>query len=283
MKEKILISGPSGLLGSVLIKYLSGKYDVTPLDADIREEKNLKKFEIQKFDFVIHTAALTNVDLCEKDNKLCYDTNVLGTRNVLEIAKKIGSKFLYISTASVFSGFEGDYKEEDVPYPKNFYNISKTLAEEIVKGYDKSLILRLNLIGIHPDGSRGKNFFEWLFDSIKNNKDMLLFTDVMINPLSPQTISEIISKLISLKVKDKILHIGSKDNLSKADVAKLIMERLDYKGEAKFVSIDEISQGAARPKQMWLNTDYIQKTYGIKMPTLKSEVDKILKDANILN
>lgn len=281
-KEKILITGPRGLLGSVLLKYLRDLgHRVSPLDVDIRDKENLKEFERENFDWVIHTATLTNVDLCEKDNKLCYDTNVSGTRNVLELAKKLNTRFIYISTASVFSGFEGNYKESVVPYPKNFYNISKVLAEEIVKSYDKSLILRLNLIGIHPEGSRGKNFFEWLVDSIKENKDLQLFTDVMMNPLSPQTIAGIIDKLISLKVKDKVLHIGTSDHLSKAEVAKLVMERLGYKGKAKFISIDEISQGIVRPKQMWLNTDYIQKTYAIKMPTLESEVDKILKNAKL--
>ena len=46
------------------------------------------------------------------------------------------------------------------------------------------MVLRLNLIGIHPDGSRGKNFLEWLLDDIHANKDLTLFADVCINPLS---------------------------------------------------------------------------------------------------
>lgn len=279
MKEKIWITGPRGLLGSVLMKYLADLgYTVSALDVDIRDEKNLEQYFSSKCNWIIHTAALTNVDLCEKDNKLCYETNVVGTRNVLKLAEKVGARFIYISTASVFSGFEGNYKEESIPYPKNFYNISKAFAEEIVKDYDKSLILRLNVIGIHPKGSRGKNFFEWLMNSVKENKNLQLFTDVMINPLSPLSISEIIGKLISLNVNEKILHVGTTNHLSKADIAKLVMKRIGYNGEAKFISIDEVSQGAERPKQMWLNVDYIQKKYHISLPTIEFEVDRILTE-----
>ena len=51
------------------------------------------------------------------------------------------------------------------------------------------MVLRLNLIGIHPDGSRGQNFLEWLLDGFRANKDMTLFADACINPLSNWTIA----------------------------------------------------------------------------------------------
>jgi len=157
------------------------------------------------------------------------------------------------------------------------------LGEQIVLEYDLGLVLRINLIGIHPKGSRGVNFFEWLVDSIKANKDIQLFSDVMINPLSNWTIAEFISKIIKIKPEEKILHIGSKNVLSKADIGRFVIKELgNYKGKAKFISVDDNKTNAIRPKQMWLNTDHVQTKLGLTMPTLESEIEKILKRSNLL-
>src|SRR3989338_4261843 len=100
----------------------------------------------------------------------------------------------------------------------NFYNHTKYEGEKAVLEYEKALVLRINLIGVHPNGSRGQNFFEWLLDSAKANKDITLFSDVMINPLSNWTIAEFIEKIINTNPKGKILHIASSNVLSKADI-----------------------------------------------------------------
>ena len=164
-----------------------------------------------------------------------------------------------------------------MPYPKNFYNLSKLLGEQIVQEYPLGLILRINLIGIHPKGSRGLNFFEWLVDTIKSNKDIKLFNDIMINPLSNLTLAELISKLIKINPKKNILHFGSKNILSKADMGKLVIKFFKkYNGKAQFINTDEIANKTPGPKQMWLNVDYVQNKLGVKMPTLESEIKRIL-------
>ncbi len=279
-REKVLITGSRGLLGSYLLKYLNENgFQAVPFDADIRDKKALKKFSNLRFDWIIHTAAITDVDLCEKDKQLCYDVNVLGTGNIVSLARAMNARIIYISTTSVFPGLRGNYKESDIPHPNNFYNVSKLLGEKIVYGYERSLILRLNLIGVHILGSRGKNFFEWLIDSIRNNKDIRLFKDVLINPLSNITTAEIIRRLMFSKIDDKILHIGSSTIISKADIGKMVIKKIgNYKGRVKYVSINNVFKSASRPKKIFLNTDVIQKKYSIKMPTLESEIGKILEN-----
>lgn len=271
----------SGLLGSTLGQIFKKEgYNVYDINVDISDADAVNNFAAKNtnFDWIIHTAAVTNVDICEKDRFLCYNVNVQGTKNIRNIAETIGAKLIYISTASVFSGEKGNYKETDLPYPRNFYNLTKFLGEQLVLEYDSSLILRINLIGIHPRGSRGQNFFEWLIDSIKANKDIQLYSDVMVNPLSNWTIAELINKLIKVKPQEKILHLGSRNVLSKADIGRLAIERFrEYKGKVRSVSIDETIKGAFRPKQMWLNTNYVQTKLGLEMPTLESEIEKILE------
>ena len=220
---------------------------------------------------------MTDVNRCEKEQSACYNVNVEGTKNVRDLAKNLGAKLLYISTVSVFSGKEGNYKETDVPRPVNFYNQTKYEGEKVALEYEKALVLRINLIGVHSNGSQGQNFFEWLVDSEKANQDIKLFSDVMVNPLSNWTIAEFIGKIIEKGPAEKKLHIASSNVLSKADIGKYVMEKLKYHGKAEFVSIDS-QGGAKRPKQMWLNTDYTSQKMGWQMPRLESEIDKILKN-----
>lgn len=280
-KQKILITGMSGLLGSTLEQILKKEgYDVYDINVDISNADAVNNFAAKNtnFDWIIHTAAVTNVDSCEKDRFLCYSVNAQGTKNVRDLAKTIEAKLIYISTASVFSGEEGNYKETDLPYPRNFYNLTKFLGEQVILEYNLGLVLRLNLIGIHPKGSRGLNFFEWLIDSIKTNKNIQLFSDVMINPLSNWTIAEFINNLIEINPQERILHLASKNILSKADIGKLVIKKLrNYRGKARFVTRDDNQSDALRPKQVWLNADYAQTKLGLEMPTLESEIKKILE------
>lgn len=285
---KILITGVNGLLGAALSQVLKDKnYNICGLDLpiDISSRKAVEKYLAPKlpFDYILHTAAITNVDLCEKNKNFCYSVNVEGTKNIRDFARDNQAKLIYISTVSVFSGREGNYKETDIPYPKNFYNLTKLLGERLVLEYDLGLVLRINLIGIHPKGSRGINFFEWLVDSIKTNKNIQLFHDVMINPLSNWTLAEFIEKIIKINPKEKILHLATSNTLSKAAIGKLVLKKIkDYKGKVEFVSVDKVSSEAARPKEMWLNTDYTQRKLDLKMPTLESEIEKILVNYNSL-
>jgi dTDP-4-dehydrorhamnose reductase len=125
---------------------------------------------------------------------------------------------------------------------------------------------------------------EWLFDSVKGNKDIRLFTDAMVNPLSSNSISEIIGEIIKINPKEKVLHIGSRDVVSKADIGKMVIKRFkNYTGKVSYVSMDESSQVASRPKQIWLNTDHIQKSHNIVMPTVESEINKIFENVKDIN
>ena len=74
---------------------------------------------------IIHCAAYTDVLKAESKKELCYETNVIGTRNLASLAIRM----LYISTEYVFDGGKGNYNETDYPNPQNFYSFTKLLGE----------------------------------------------------------------------------------------------------------------------------------------------------------
>ena len=94
-------------------------------------------------DIVIHTAALTNVDLCETNNVLANLINVQGTKNIVDGCMKIQSKIIFISTSYVFDGNSDQYFEEDLPNPTSYYGITKYESEKIIQNSNLDfLILR---------------------------------------------------------------------------------------------------------------------------------------------
>ena len=124
---RILVIGGSGVIGFETIKKLRKLgHDVfftyyknkTPISngfsIDIRDANKLTNI-FQKIipDVVIHTTAITNVDLCETNNELADSINVHGTKNIIEGCKIIGSKIIYISTSFVFDGKKQQYFEND--------------------------------------------------------------------------------------------------------------------------------------------------------------------------
>jgi dTDP-4-dehydrorhamnose reductase len=279
----VVVSGARGLLGATLMRVLPDVgFRAIPLTCDIRDAAAVTKQIAQAAPaHVVHAAAMTYVAACMRQPQEAFAVNGEGTKNIVEAARAASARILYISTASVFRGDHGNYSEEDMPEPINAYNQSKREGERHTLDYDRGIVLRFNLIGIHPDGSRGKNFLEWVLDDFRANKDMTLFADVCINPLSNWTIAALTAKILTRAHLGKILHIGSRDVLSKAAIGELVRARLPgYHGIVQPGGVDGIADGVSRPKQLWLNTDKATATFG-PMPTVAQEIDTIFARSSV--
>jgi len=129
--EKILVTGAGGMVGSYVdfgIRMDHKTLDVTDFHEVMRIVKEHRPSAI------IHLAAETDVDLCEKDPDRAYLINGVGAYNIATAAKETGAKLVYVSTAGIFDGEKkGPYAEDDLPNPKNFYGRSKHVGELIVR------------------------------------------------------------------------------------------------------------------------------------------------------
>lgn len=273
MALHILLTGARGLLGQHLLStFVAQGHTVQALEGDITDPAVCARYQEGFYDWVVHAAAMTRVDLCEIDKERCYAVNVEGTKNMCALSRHVGARLLYVSTVSVFSGEAGDYREYDPPYPKNFYSLTKLLAEQHVRALSDSMVLRLNLIGVHPQGSRGRNFLEWLIDSCAANRDMTLFTDVIINPLSGATAAHVITELVERAGDEAVVHIGTSTKASKAAIGSLIAAQFpEYRGVITHAPVAE-TELIPRAQNMWLNVARAEALLGRTMPTLETEL-----------
>lgn len=144
-----LITGGTGALGKELKKYFPNCLAPTHQEFDIVNKNLITKFiKINDIDTIVHTAALTKVVLCEENKQLAWDTNVIGTRNLIRAVQNTEKDiyFIYISTACVFDGLSGMYNELSIPNPKNFYALTKLIGEHEVNRLTNYLIVRTNFV-----------------------------------------------------------------------------------------------------------------------------------------
>ena len=111
----------------------------------------------------MHSAALTDVDGCEREKELAYRMNVEGTRAIAEAAERAGSfLFTYLRIMSSMES-EACTEEDDIPNPVSYYGYSKLLGEQFCSG----CIARTCVIyGSRPASSK-VNFALWLLNSLR--------------------------------------------------------------------------------------------------------------------
>ena len=188
MKKKVLLTGGSGFLGKVLAEQLKDDFEITLLHRSVNLNLE-KKFPVIHcdlsqsvipdqmnigWDLVLHAAGKSGSSLQKEiDNELFYESNVIGTKNLLKsLDSNPPEQLIYFSSVSVYGIEEGIAVDESSPLrAEDEYGKSKLEAEKIVRdwaiGKDiHNLILRLPLIvGPNPPGNLGK-----MIEAIKRNR-----------------------------------------------------------------------------------------------------------------
>jgi dTDP-4-dehydrorhamnose reductase len=209
---KVIITGASGLFGSCLAEQaLKGGFEVyssyyqhlvsigRPFKLNVsNSEAVMNNFSRIRPDVVVHAAALTDVDLCERDKIFAYLTNVDGTRNIIEACRRFGAYLVYMSTDYVFQGDKGMYKEDDLCGPVDYYGYSKLEGERLVKssGLD-SLVVRASVIyGSRP--AQGKiNFALWALEKLRKEETIHILDDQFVSPTLNSSLAEMVLEAVT--------------------------------------------------------------------------------------
>lgn len=158
MKTKILITGGSGFLGSRLAYYLKDRYSLllpTHSELNVSHEETVRSYlEEHRPEVVIHCAALSNTWYCEQHPEESHRVNVQGTVRMAKACKRIGAKFLFMSSDQVYNGTPilGALQEGVELLPVNVYGRHKLEAEQRAQwNLTESVGLRLTWMYDRPD------------------------------------------------------------------------------------------------------------------------------------
>ena len=149
MKKLILVTGGNGRFAKVLKEknkdlnlFFASKKECNILKLTSLE-KIIKKIKPQ---IILHCAGLSRpMNEHEKNISKSIDLNIIGTANLVKIAKKNDLKLIYFSTGYVYAGTKGNYSEDSPLKPINNYALSKLGGECAVQMYKNSLILRITM------------------------------------------------------------------------------------------------------------------------------------------
>ena len=283
--KKVLIIGSNGFLGSNFftldnrkeivnqnLHFIASSLHNSILDKTIpfyRIDITNKKDTIKKItkispNFVILTAAMTNVDQCEIDKELATKINVNGPENVIKACKKINSKLVFISTDFVFDGEKegGYYNETDQPKPLSYYAMTKLKAElAIINSGIEYLICRTAVL--YGWNERKLNFITWILNNLKQNKEISIVKSQINSPTFVINLAQIILKLIEKNVEG-IFHTAGNCALSRYDMALKSAETFNYNKNI-IIPIKSLTQKAIRPKNVSLDISKLKKVIGSEL------------------
>ncbi|MCL4372530.1 SDR family oxidoreductase [Candidatus Parvarchaeota archaeon] len=275
---KILVLGGSGFVGYYLAKHFNAtsvsahqKEGYVKLDITNKEEVSEVLNKI-KPELIINSAAIADVDLCEKEKETAMLVNGYAVGWLSSLSKEIGAKFVQISTDYVFDGLTGNYTEEDNPNPINEYGKSKLIGEENSLKND-AIVLRIEMpYGINI--AKNKNvFFESVINNLKEGKTVNAAVDQIISPTFVEDIPKAVEVLVE-KGANGIFHLASKEHFSRFEFVNIIADVFNFdKTFIKPVKLADFKMLAKRPKNTFLNTEKISKLYEIK--ALRANLEKI--------
>lgn len=280
---RILITGSNGLLGQKLVAALRNDPDVrliatsrgedrTPdpggylyLSLDCTDEAAVHRaFDEAHPDAVIHTAAMTNVDVCELDPDACRLQNVTAVQNLVNASRDIDAHFIHLSTDFIFDGKNGPYSEEDAPAPLSIYGQSKWDAERIVidSGLTKWAIARTIIVYGIAKGLSRSNVVLWAKGALEKGQPIKVVDDQWRMPTLAEDLADGCIR-IAKRGATGIYNLSGPDGMSILELVERVGRFFDLDPSViTRVSSESLGQPAKRPPRTGFILDKAHRVLG---------------------
>jgi dTDP-4-dehydrorhamnose reductase len=297
IKKRIFIVGANGMLGQRLVEAFNKKDNIQLLTCsiepkpffnsveyvccDLTKRESIKNIIFGFYpDFIINTAAFTNVDLSEIERETAWKVNVRGVEYLAETCRVLDAHLIHISSDYIFDGTKGPYTEKDKPNPLGYYGRTKLASENALRiSGAMHTVLRTNVLYGMAPYSR-PDFVRWVISQLKNKKEIRIVTDQYNNPTFTDDLVQAIMKIIEFR-RQGVYNVGGRDFISRYHFTQIIAEFFGLDQQLIIpITTQELNQAAKRPLKSGLITLKAQSEIGFRPHSIK-ETLSIMK--NYLN
>jgi dTDP-4-dehydrorhamnose reductase len=274
---KIAIFGASGLLGKALVREWSGDelVQLSSRDVDIRNAEMVARVvDKAGADWIVLSAAYTDVDGCESNRELAFAVNRDGAVNVARAAKQAGARLLFLSSDYVFDGKKSSpYETDDPRNPQSVYGQSKAEAEiGLIATVPECCIVRTSWLF----GAGGKCFPDTILKLAAARSTLDVVND---QRGSPTYTLDLARAIVQLCRKDAagIVHVTNRENCTWFEFAQFLVREAGLKAEVHPVSTAQFPRPAPRPNYSVLSPKSLE-ALGIGMPSWQDASVRYLKE-----
>jgi len=278
--KKILITGCNGLLGQKLAEtappdtWLAGvdlqPEPYGPLSAykvlDLTEGTAVAAaLQEMRPDWILNTAAFTDVDEAEKKREPCRRINVSAVEHLISAAQTIGARLLHLSTDYVFDGNHGPYREEDTPNPIGYYGATKLAGEQALQRSSLKHVIVRTMVLYGRGIELRPNFVTWLIEKLRRQETVRIVTDQYGNTTLADELAEAIWQM-TLAAPQGVYHLAGSEIIDRYHFAIKIAHIFDL--DVKLIqpiTTAELHQSAPRPLRSGLVVDKAYRELGLRL------------------
>ena len=260
--------------GHVVVPAYHGKEIAGGVKLDITNEKQVETVmrEIRP-DWVLHCAAMTDVDECERNLKMAMTVNSDATGTIANMTREFGSKIVYISTSFVFGDSQQALLEDATAAPLNNYGKSKLMGErKIVESGAETIVVRID----QPYGwtEQKQNMVNGTLRKLKAGKPFKVVVDWFNCPTYLDNFYDVLYALVE---KDALgtYNATGKERLSRFEWAKKIADEFEIDADQIEPAISEELNLPAKRPDVLLDTRKVEKTTGIEMMGVSEGLKKM--------
>ena len=277
----LLVTGSSGQLGQCLKQLLLSATDISCYfaareDLDITNSDELQQFfSDHNFDYCINTAAYTNVEKAESEQKEAFLINAEGAYSLAKACKKHNVVLLHISTDYVFDGMaKTPYQEQDRTNPLNVYGASKLKGEQhIVDTWKKHFIIRTSWLY----SQYGQNFLNSMLQFAKQKKALTITTQQKGTPTNANDLAQVLVTIIKTgNARYGVYHFSNQGEATWYDFAKAIFKATGEIDTVNLAKTEHYATFAKRPSYSVLNCNKLKDTLGITYRNWEDSLKQII-------
>ncbi len=282
---RVLVTGASGQLGQAVVTEATARgmevvgceHSAMPIENESAVEKVMGSV---RPDLVVHCAAWTDVNGCERDPERALIINGVGTAHVAGCCRELNAALVYVSTDYVFAGdARSPYRENDAVGPLSAYGRSKLAGERAVAdaGLDRAYTVRTSWVF----GPGGHNFPRAILDRAKDAEQLRVVNDQIGSPTFTRDLAPALLDLPSLEAPSGVYHATNEGHCTWHTFAVELCRRAGF--DAHVEEMETVTREGVAPRPAWsvLDCSLLSVVRGKRLPNWPHAIDRYLAEEQV--